>query len=216
MIYRCTLLLLFMTSTFFSQAQDVDFLKQIQDPALVNCIEKQIQKKSWQSPEQVIKLKCHNKGIKSLKGLEVFTHLEKLSLFKNKLVSADLSQLKLLTELNLSANRLSSLSLTGLENLKTLYLFKNKLKTIDLTGLTKLEKVRISNNKLEVLDISSLKSLKKAYFYDNKLEDLILTKLPKLKLIDLKQNPMSDEVYDRYDAMAGITVIHDGNADDWK
>ncbi len=210
----CVLLLL--SFVFSTSAQDLDFFKHVKDPALASCIEKQMQKKSWQSPEQIIKLKCHNKGIKSLKGLELFTHLEKLSLFKNKLVSADLSQLKSLTELNLSANRLSSLSIIGLSNLNTLYLFKNNLKNIDLTGLAKLEKVRISSNKLESLDISSLKSLKKAYFYDNKLEELILTGLPKLKLIDLKQNPMSDEVYDRYDAMAGITIIHDGNADDWK
>ncbi|MEY8198653.1 MAG: hypothetical protein RPS47_05385, partial [Colwellia sp.] len=93
---------------------------------------------------------------------------------------------------------------------------KNKLKKINFTGLKQLTKIRITSNKLTQLDISPLISLEKAYFFDNKLEDLIVAGLPKLKFIELRQNPMPDEVYDRYDALEGITIIHDGNADDWK
>ena len=71
-------------------------------------------------------------------------------------------------------------------------------------------------NKLTELDISPLQSLTEAYLWDNQLEDLQITGLDKLEFLGVKQNPMPDELYDFYDQQSGITISHDGNADDWK
>ncbi len=186
------------------------------DASLSKCITTLTKKNNWQNIDTIKKIQCHGMHIKSLEGLEALTSLEYLSLYNNEIKTTDLTTLNHLYYLNIANNKLQSIKLNGLSQLKTLYLFKNKLKKINFTGLKQLTKIRITNNKLTQLDISPLISLEKAYFFDNKLEDLIVAGLPKLKFIELRQNPMPDEVYDRYDALEGITIIHDGNADDWK
>lgn len=188
----------------------------IEDNALLTCIQQQAQKHNWLKLEDILTLKCHGMKINNINGLESLTQLQSLSLYNNKITQIDLHSFSHLEHINIANNKLSTIKLTGLTNLKTLYLFKNNLTRLDFTGLAQLQKIRITNNQLTSLDISPLTSLEKAYFFDNKLEDLVVTGLPKLKFIELRQNPMPDEVYDRYDELEGITIIHDGNADDWK
>ena len=210
------IIILSLTTSFTSQATVQDISTVIKDKNLAQCIIELTAKKPKTSWHMLKKIKCHGKGIKDLNGLNLLTELEHLSLFNNQLSEVDISPFKQLTFVNISNNQLVNIKLSGLPELKTLYLFKNQLTSVDLAGLSKLKKIRITNNQLVDIDISSLASLEKAYFFDNKLEDLVLTGLSKLKFIELKQNPMPDEVYDRYDEMEGITIIHDGNADDWK
>jgi len=186
------------------------------DKALTACITAQAKQYDWQVVDDIHTLKCHGMKITSIGGLQKLTQLTSLSLYNNKLKSIDLRDFSQLEHINIANNKLHSIYLTNLAHLQTLYLFKNKLTTIDFTGLSQLSKIRITNNQLSSLDISPLTSLEKAYFFDNKLEELIVAGIPSLKFIELRQNPMPDEVYDRYDALEGITVIHDGNADDWK
>jgi hypothetical protein len=31
----------------------------------------------------------------------------------------------------------------------------------------------------------------------------------------VRHNPMPDELYEDMDALPGVTILHDGNADDW-
>lgn len=188
----------------------------IADKALSDCIAAQVNKYDWKVVEDVHTLKCHGMDIKSIEGLNTLTQLKSLSLYNNKLENLDLRKFNQLEHVNIANNKLRTIYLTNLSHLHTLYLFKNRLVTVDFTGLNKLSKIRITNNQLSSLDISPLIALEKAYFFDNKLEELIVEGLPKLKFIELRQNPMPDEVYDRYDAIDGITIVHDGNADDWK
>ena len=188
----------------------------IKDQGLLTCIKQESIKQHWQNVNDVHTLKCHGMNITNLQGLAVFKNLQKLSLYNNKLTTIDLSSFSQLEELNIANNKLTYVNLVGLSKLKTLYLFKNKLTYLDFKGLSQLKKIRITHNQLTSLDISPLISLEKAYFFDNKLEDLVVAGLPKLTFIELRQNPMPDEVYDRYDELEGITIIHDGNADDWK
>jgi Leucine-rich repeat (LRR) protein len=203
---------MFVQAIFFNAMANTSLL----DPSLANCVQKHLIDKKLTLLSDIEKLKCHGMNIKSLDGLQQLTNLRSLSLFNNKLTHADLTSFKELTYLNIANNKLTSIKLAQLGKLHTLYLFKNKLTTIDFTGLKSLKKIRITNNLLNTLDISPLVSLEKAYFFDNKLKDLIVNGLPKLRFIELRQNPMSDEVYDRYDELDGITIVHDGNADDWK
>lgn len=186
------------------------------DNALSVCITEQAKKHNWQAVKDVHTLKCHGMGIASIEGLEKLTQLKSLSLFGNKLENVDLRAFSQLEYINIANNKLHSIYIKGLSHLKTLYLFKNKLSTLDFTGLSKLKKIRITNNQLSSLDLSPLISLEKAYFFDNKLENVVVAGLPKLKFIELRQNTMPDEVYDRYDQIEGITIIHEGNAEDWK
>lgn len=197
-------------------AANQDLFSAIKDSALKNCLRKDANKHNWQQANHVTKIKCHGKKINSLQGIEQFTELTYLSLFNNNIANADLTPLSKLEYLNLASNRLSSLQVAGLSQLSTLYLFKNKLKSLDMSGLAQVKKLRLTNNLLTELDIQPLLALEKAYLFDNKLEDLTVKGLTKLTLIDLKQNPMPDEVYDRYDQIDGITIIHDGNAEDWQ
>ena len=189
---------------------------EIPDENLAKCLKKQLTAKNIKVAEVLTEIKCHGKNIKQLAGLEKFSNLTSISLFNNKLTAVDLTPFRHLTFLNVSNNRLISAKIAGLDKLETLYLFKNKLTHIDFSGLNKVKKIRITNNLLNNIDISPLTSLEKGYFFDNKLEDLIVRNLPNLSFIELRQNPMPDEVYDRYDAIDGITIVHDGNADDWK
>jgi len=186
------------------------------DSALNNCVKTQATTQGWQQVNDIKKLKCHGMGIKNAEGIQALTQLTQLSLYNNKLEKIDLRKLKLLENVNIANNKLHSVEVSELPHLHTLYLFKNRLSFIDFTGLIQLKKIRITNNQLKDIDISPLLSLEKAYFFDNKLEELVVKGLPKLKFIELRQNPMPDEVYDRYDAIEGITIVHDGNADDWK
>ena len=57
----------------------------------------------------------------------------------------------------------------------------------------------------------------KAHIHDNELETIDLaTDLPALTFVDLRLNPLPDPVYDVLDAMEGVTIPHDGNAEDWE
>lgn len=188
----------------------------VSDERLQSCIQQAMEKAQLSQVEQLLKLKCHNKGIKSVSGIEQFTHLESLSLFGNRISTADLTMLKRLKHINLAKNSLTELQISGLSQLETLYLFKNKLTTINFEGVSSLTKMRLMQNQLTVLDITPLKSLTEAYLWDNQLEDLQITGLNQLTFLDVKQNPMPDELYDFYDKQTGITISHDGNADDWK
>lgn len=188
----------------------------IDDASLQTCISKEMLKAQLTEAHKLRKLKCHNKAISSISGIEYFTGLEHLSLFGNEIRNADLRKLTNLKHINLAKNQLINLKVTGLSQLEALYLFKNELTSISFEGLGALQKMRIMQNKLNKLDISPLASLEEAYLWDNQLEDLQITGLSKLVFLDVKQNPMPDELYDFFDEQEGITISHDGNADDWK
>lgn len=196
-------------------AQAVNF-EAIKDEALSQCIKQTWDKEGLTDVTQLTKLTCHNKGIESVAGIELLTNLEHLSLFGNSITDANLSKLSYLSYLNLANNNLVSLQIDGLAKLKTLYLFKNKLSTINFDGLVAVEKVRLMENQLTQLDISCLTSVIEIYLWDNQLEHLEINGLHTLKFLDVKQNPMPDQLYDFFDAQTGITIIHDGNAEDWK
>ena len=187
-----------------------------EDKALQTCVEQGMEKSRVSQISQLVVLKCHNKGIKSVSGIEQLVGLQNLSLFGNRITSADLTALKALETINLAKNNLATIRIHGLKNLETLYLFKNKLVTINFDGVISLKKMRVMQNKLNILDIAPLRSLTEAYLWDNQLKDLQITGLDKLEFLDVKQNPMPDELYDFYDKQTGIMISHDGNADDWK
>jgi len=190
-------------------------LSLIKDKNFRTCVEKSLKKQKTKDVSELQKLKCHNDDIKTVEGVGALVGLKSLSLFGNDITEADLSMLSGLEHLNLAKNKLVTLNIQGLSSLETLFLFKNSLTKLNLEGLSSLKKMRMMQNTLTELDISPLVSLEQAYLWDNQLEDLQITGLDKLSFLDVKQNPMPDELYDFYDKQVGITISHDGNADDW-
>ena len=151
------------------------------------------------------------RGMKSLKGIEYATNLEKLKVNENEI--SDLSPLKDLENLKyleLQRNRIVDVSpLANLKNLEFLKLYNNLIENVeplkDLTNLTGLDlhnnvKVRKEGEKRinydGITDISSLKSLTKLTFFDvsaNRIENVdIILGMEKINHLDFSDNKIKD------------------------
>ncbi len=196
-----------------SSAQALEFT--LADPRLQQCIADLARRNQWSQAEQVTDIQCHNMGIRSLEGVDQFTQLQRLSLFRNRIASAQLSGLPQLEHLNLARNGLTQLTLSDLPKLTELMLFRNELVQLDLKHLPALTLVRINSNRLERFHYEKLPALTHIYLFDNQLEHVDIHNLPALEYMDARQNPMPDELYDDMDRQQGVTILHDGMDDDW-
>ncbi len=151
------------------------------------------------------------RGMKSLKGIEYATNLEKLKVNENEISDlTPLKDLKNLKYLELQRNRIVDLSpLSNLKNLEFLKLYNNIIENVeplkDLTNLTGLDlhnnvKVRKENGKRinydGITDISSLKNLTNLTFFDvsaNRIENVdILLGMEKINHLDFSDNKIKD------------------------
>ena len=203
---------MFSAQTLAVQLDELSF----EDSAWHACITATAKQHNWTKTEDFTALKCHSADIHLADHLEKFTNLAALSLYNNALTTLDARPLTQLSSLNVAGNKLEQLHVSGLAKLTSLYGFKNQLNTIDLNGLVSLKQLRLMDNKLTTLDITTLTSLEEGHLFNNQLTTLDIKQLHNLKFLDVRQNPMPDQLYDEFDAMEGITISHDGNADDWK
>jgi Leucine-rich repeat (LRR) protein len=185
------------------------------DKRLADCLADIGRKKNWTTPEQYLSVTCHSKKIDSLAGLEVYKNITKLSLYNNRLSEVDIGPFTELKALNLARNRLTSLVIRQHDKLRKLYVFNNALSRLELENLPQLQELKASANQLESFRYRQLPRLAKVYMFDNKMEFIDIHSLPGLLYMDLRQNPMPDELYEEMDKMTGVTIVHDGNADDW-
>lgn len=151
------------------------------------------------------------RGMKSLKGIEYATNLEKLKVNENEISDiSPLKDLKNLKYLELQRNRITDVSpLANLKNLEFLKLYNNIIENVkplkDLTNLTELDlhnnvKVRKEGQKRinydGITDISSLKNLTKLTFFDvsaNKIENVdIILGMEKINQLDFSDNKIKD------------------------
>lgn len=197
------------------QAHAVTF--NVQDAELQVCLQELADSNQWKKPQNVTKIKCHSKNIRSLKGLEKFTELELLSLYNNNLeqIDIDLTSFKELKTLNLSRNNLASVTIKNSPQLNKIYLFDNGMETLILTNLINLKVLKANNNKIENFSYSNTPKLENMYIFNNQLETINIYDLPNLQYMDCRQNPMPDSLYDEMDKQNDITFLHDGNAEDW-
>jgi hypothetical protein len=189
---------------------------QVPDGNLQQCLLELVEKKQWQTIEDVTEISCHSKKIRSLSGLEQFAKLQKLSLYNNQLSELNLTGLAELKHLNVAKNTLQNLTLGGLPVLEELYIFNNKLKSLNLADLPKLTLVKFNNNQITEFTYSNLPKLEKLYLFNNNIKHLDIYQLPAMHYMDARQNPMPDKLYEEMDAMKGVTFLHDGNAEDWQ
>ena len=179
------------------------------------CLEKLAKKHSWNTPIEFTEIVCHNKKISSLNGVEQFEEITKLSLHKNNISEITLNSLSKLKQLNLGRNRLTKASFSNLPQLESLFLFDNNITELSLQQLPSLRKLKANSNKIEHFSYKRLASLEKIYLFNNQMEDIDIYNLPNLKYMDVRQNPMPDKLYEDMDALKNVTILHDGNADDW-
>lgn len=151
------------------------------------------------------------RGMKSLKGIEYATNLEKLKVNENEISDlTPLKDLKNLKYLELQRNRIVDVSpLANLKNLEFLKLYNNIIENVeplkDLTNLTGLDlhnnvKVKKEGEKRinydGITDISSLKNLTKLTFFDvsaNKIENVdIILGMEKINQLDFSDNKIKD------------------------
>ncbi|BAG08919.1 cell wall-binding repeat-containing protein [Finegoldia magna] len=151
------------------------------------------------------------RGMKSLKGIEYATNLEKLKVNENEISDlTPLKDLKNLKYLELQRNRIVDVSpLANLKNLEFLKLYNNIIENVeplkDLTNLTGLDlhnnvKVKKEGEKRinydGITDISSLKNLTKLTFFDvsaNRIENVdIILGMEKINSLDVSDNKIKD------------------------
>jgi len=137
---------------------DENFCKALRDRFGKDCLMKS-------EAKDVKEIAVDDKGIKSLKGIEYFTNLKKLSCAKNLLTSIDVSGNTLLEILDFHNNQLTTLDLSANVRLSELYCDDNKLTSLNVSNNTLLKMFMCRNNQLTTLDLS--KSKKLMYFYCN-------------------------------------------------
>ena len=139
--------------------------------------------------ESTTYLNLSNKSLTSLSGLEHFVNLESLYIYKNNLVSIDLSSFPKLTFLSCYSNYLTSLDISNNPLLATLYCYYNdNLTNLDIsnhTALTTLECYYCDG--LISLDVSGCTSLTTLdSYYCESLESLDATNCSALSELDCK------------------------------
>ncbi len=189
---------------------------QVEDPALQDCLIKAANKEKWQSPQEFTQLRCHSEGVQSLAGLEKFDQLTSLSLHNNKISEFNAEYWPQLESLTITKNQLRVLHLKNLPNLQKVYASGNRLESLVLEDLPALEIIKANNNELLTFEYQGLPQLEKIYLFDNELETMDIYQMPKIKYMFVRQNPMPDELYEEMDKLPGVTVLHDGNAEDWE
>ncbi len=132
-----------------------------------------------------------NKGIASLKGIELFPDLESLYCFGNKLTELDLGNNKKLKELDCSENMLSELDLSEAAALEYLYCNSNNIASLNVEDCEKLRELNCTFNKLTALDVSSCTNLTELYCYYNDIESLTITGLEHLYYVDYAYNALT-------------------------
>ncbi len=182
-----------------------------------NCVMAEANKQSWTTTADVTALKCHGGKIERVDELAAFENLRQASFFRNRITHFAAGDMPALEHLNLAQNGLKDFQIGSVPALRELYLFRNQLERFSAVGWPALAKLRLSENKLTAIQLEQLPRLAKAHIHDNELETIDLaTDLPALTFVDLRLNPLPDPVYDVLDAMEGVTIPHDGNAEDWE
>jgi len=129
----------------------------------------------------------HNRGITSLEGIQYFTGLTNLELFRNQLTTLDVSGPPALEELVAWNNQLTALDVSNNPALRILDVVNlpmisfdddyepeqgnNRLTALDISNNPVLEVLNIMNNYLTTLDVSNNTSLRSVDVSGNNMSD---------------------------------------------
>ncbi|CAM2976385.1 leucine-rich repeat domain-containing protein [Hathewaya histolytica] len=152
--------------------------------------------------EQWLVKGIHDRGIKSIEGLQYAINLEKLDLSENEIKDlTPLKNLKKLTYIELDRNMLGDLTpLSNLTNLTHLNIYNNEA-IVDMTPISKLEKLEWldlhwcnrGKQTVNVEPLGKLINMKELNLESNLVSDISFTKsLKKLTLIGVGANNITD------------------------
>jgi len=124
----------------------------------------------------VTEMTCDNMSIQSLKGIEKFKALTRLSLTNNQLTELDLSSNTELVAVVSAANPITSINVNNCTKLKTLGCDLNLLTTIDVSGNPNLETLGLSENPISDINLTNNRKLKLLYVGGTNLSDLDISR----------------------------------------
>ena len=132
-----------------------------------------------------------NKSIASLKGIEHFTALTRLSCSNNQLVTLDVTNNTALTELSCNTNQLTALDVSNNKALTSLWCQSNRLTTLDVSNNTALTTLYCNGNQLTALDLSNNKALTDLACNGNQLTTLDVSNNKALTSLNCSSNPLT-------------------------
>ena len=135
-------------------------------------------------------VKCREKKISSLKGIEYLAALEKLDCTGNSLQELDVSANVRSSYLSCYDNEIASIDLSKNASLVFLNIFRNQLEELDLSNNANLTEVRASGNKLQRLDVSSNRKLITLMCNDNLLTSIDISQNKDLTALECKGNDL--------------------------
>ncbi len=133
----------------------------------------------------------NTKSIKSLKGVEFFTALTRLSCIDNQLTSLDVSKNTALTSLGCSTNKLTSIDVSKNTALTNLSCYYNQLTSLDVSKNTALTLLYCFGNQLTSLDVSKNIALTDLWCHGNQLTNLDVSKNTALTYLSCNSNQLT-------------------------
>lgn len=122
--------------------------------------------------DNVTTIGMFNKGIKDLKGIELFTNLQWLHFGNNQVTDLDISKNLELTALSCTNNQLKSLDIGNNKKIKALQCNGNQLNSLDISNNLNIESLDCSNNQLSQLDVAKNSELGWLWCINNQLSSL--------------------------------------------
>lgn len=137
----------------------------------------------WVNIEDVTDINCNKKQISSLKGIELFSKLNRLYCDENNLTSLDVSKNKNLWAMSCQWNSIKSLDVSNNTKLTVLLCGDNEITNIDLSENTKLEQLYIYRNNLVSLDVSKNTKLRTLMCHQCNLSNLDISNNKELEML---------------------------------
>lgn len=135
---------------------------------------------SDEEAENALYIDVGMKGIKTLKGIEYLTQLEKLKCLGNELTDLDVSKNTKLKELDCAHNYIKELDLSRNEKLEILCCAWNQLTELDISNNVELRDLSLPRNQLTELDVSRNIKLTELNCSSNKIKNLDISMLTKM------------------------------------
>ena len=141
--------------------------------------------------QRVTDIDVHQKKIVSMKGIEFFTELHKLTCYENPLTELDLSNNTKLDTLNCAWNKLTSLNVKKCAKLRWIRCDSNNLPELDVSECTELKLFVCSGNRISALDVSACTELDYFNCAGNNLTVLDLSNNTELTTLGCSMNHLA-------------------------
>lgn len=129
----------------------------------------------------LVTLECHEQGIGSLQGIEMFPQLRRLTCSDNPLKELDLSVLPNLEQCYCVDVPLQKINLDGCTKLTALWLSHTELRDFDLSQIPNIETFYCIFSPLAEIDVSVCRHLQTLYIRGTLVEEVDITQCPDFK-----------------------------------